>query len=83
MLLNIIGGLDKPAAGHMVIDGELTTKFTEQQWDYFRHYKIGFVFQNYSLIEHLTVLDNVMLSLRLQGVKQQEAREKDGTLWSG
>lgn len=75
-LLNIIGGLDKPSAGHMVIDGQLTTKFTEQQWDYFRNYKIGFVFQNYSLIEHLTVLDNVMLSLRLQGVKQQEAREK-------
>lgn len=75
-LLNIIGGLDKPSAGHMVINGALTTKFTERQWDYFRNYKIGFIFQNYSLIEHLTVLDNVMLSVKLQGESNKEAKER-------
>lgn len=75
-LLNIIGGLDKPSSGHMVIDGELTTKFTTTQWDYFRNYKIGFIFQNFSLIEHLTVLDNVKLAIKLQGIKEQEAKER-------
>ncbi|QVK18593.1 ATP-binding cassette domain-containing protein [Mycoplasmatota bacterium] len=75
-LLNIIGGLDTPSTGHMVINGELTTKFNKTQWDYFRNYKIGFIFQNFSLIEHLTVLDNVMLSIKLQGVKEEEARNR-------
>lgn len=75
-LLNIIGGLDTPSSGHMVINGELTTKFTEAQWDYFRNYKIGFVFQNYSLIEHLTVLDNVKLAIKIQGIKDDEAKTR-------
>lgn len=75
-LLNIIGGLDKASTGHMVINGALTTKFTETQWDYFRNNKIGFIFQNYSLIEHLSVLDNVMLSNKLQGIDVQESKEK-------
>ncbi|NLG82431.1 MAG: ATP-binding cassette domain-containing protein [Bacilli bacterium] len=75
-LLNIIGGLDNPSSGHMVINGELTTKFTTTQWDYFRNYKIGFIFQNFSLIEHLTVLDNVKLAIKLQGIKEQEAKER-------
>jgi putative ABC transport system permease protein len=75
-LLNIIGGLDRASSGHMVINGVLTTKFTETQWDYFRNHKIGFIFQNYSLIEHLTVLDNVMLGAKLQGIDQKTAKEK-------
>lgn len=75
-LLNIIGGLDEPSSGHMVINGELTTKFTPIQWDYFRNYKIGFIFQNYSLIEHLTVLDNVKLAVKLQGISDIEAKKR-------
>lgn len=75
-LLNIIGGLDQASSGHMVIDGMLTTKFTETQWDFFRNHKIGFIFQNYSLIEHLNVLDNVMIASKLQGEKQIVAKEK-------
>ncbi len=75
-LLNIMGGLDNTSSGHMVIDGQLTTKFTKTQWDYFRNDNIGFIFQNYSLIEHLTVLDNVMLSVKLQGIDQAEAKRK-------
>jgi len=73
-LLNMIGGLDNPSSGHMVINGELTTKFSKTQWDYFRNYNIGFIFQNFSLIEHLTVLDNVVLSVKLQGVNEKEAK---------
>lgn len=75
-LLNIIGGLDKASTGHMVIEEALTTKFTERQWDYFRNYKIGFIFQNYSLIEHLNVLDNVMIASKMQGASPKEAKEK-------
>ncbi|ERJ12689.1 ABC transporter ATP-binding protein/permease [Haloplasma contractile] len=75
-LLNIIGGLDTPSSGHMVVDGVLTTKFTETQWDHFRNHKIGFIFQNFSLIEHLTVLDNVIIASKLQGVDKKEVSVK-------
>jgi putative ABC transport system permease protein len=75
-LLNIIGGLDSPTSGDMVIDGRLTTNFIEKEWDYFRNHRIGFVFQQYNLIEHLPIVENVALSLKLGGQKNKEAKEK-------
>ena len=54
-LLNIIGGLDKYDEGDLIIDGVLTRNFKENDWDNYRSKRIGFIFQNYNLINHLTV----------------------------
>ncbi len=66
-LLNIIGGLDKYDEGNLIIDGILTKNFKESDWDNYRSKKIGFIFQNYNLINHLTVKENVELSLLING----------------
>ncbi len=75
-LLNIIGGLDIPSSGNMVINGKLTTKFIENEWDQLRNKQIGFIFQNYNLLSTLSILDNVALPLRLMGARKKEARKK-------
>jgi putative ABC transport system permease protein len=75
-LLNIIGGLDNPTSGHMVIGDRLTTQFTEKEWDHFRNHRIGFVFQSYNLIEHLPIVENVAISIKLSGEKPKIAKEK-------
>lgn len=75
-LLNIIGGLDSPTSGDMVIDDRLTTNFIEKEWDYFRNHRIGFVFQQYNLIEHLPIVENVALSLKLAGAKNKQAKHQ-------
>jgi putative ABC transport system permease protein len=75
-LLNIMGGLDNPTSGEMVIDDRLTTEFVEKEWDYFRNHRIGFIFQQYNLIEHLPIVENVALSLKLGGKKSKFARKE-------
>lgn len=75
-LLNIIGGLDVPTSGEMVIDSKLTTNFIEKEWDYFRNHKIGFIFQQYNLIEHLPIVENVAISIKIGGVSSKVATEK-------
>ena len=75
-LLNIIGGLDKYTAGDLIINGKSTTKFKEKDWDIYRNHSVGFVFQNYNLIPHQTVLANVELALTLAGMSKTERRKK-------
>lgn len=75
-LMNIIGGLDKSTSGDLVIDGKSTVDFTSADWDNYRNKKIGFVFQTYNLIPHLSVLKNVELALTLSGVNKVERRQK-------
>ena len=58
-LLNIIGGLDKYSSGDMLLLGRSTTEFKDRDWDSYRNGTIGFVFQSYNLISHLSVLENV------------------------
>ncbi len=70
--LNIIGGLDRYTSGDLVIDGKSTKTFTDADWDNYRNKRIGFVFQSYNLISHLTILDNVVLSLTLGGMDKKE-----------
>ncbi len=75
-LLNIIGGLDRYTSGDLIINGKSTKKFKDRDWDAYRNYKVGFVFQSYNLIGHQTVLSNVELALTLGGVSKKERREK-------
>lgn len=75
-LLNILGGLDNPTSGEMVIDDKLTTNFLEKEWDYFRNHRIGFVFQQYNLIEHLPIVENVALSVKLGGTSSKIAKKE-------
>ncbi len=75
-LLNIIGGLDRYTDGDLIINGRSTEYFKASDWDAYRNQKIGFVFQSYNLIPHLTVLGNVELALTLSGVKKAERRAR-------
>jgi len=75
-LLNIIGGLDRYTTGDLVINGKSTKEFKDKDWDAYRNYSVGFVFQSYNLIPHQTVLSNVELALTLSGVSKSERRKK-------
>ncbi len=70
-LLNIIGGLDKYDSGDLIIDGISTKKYKNSDWDNYREQKVGFIFQNYNLISHLNVLDNVKSSLIFRNNKEK------------
>ena len=63
--LNIIGGLDRYTSGDLIINNVSTKKYKDSDWDIYRNNSIGFVFQNYNLIAHQTVLTNVELALTL------------------
>ena len=75
-LLNIIGGLDRYTSGDLIINGKSTKEFKDRDWDAYRNYSVGFVFQNYNLIPHQTVLSNVELALTLSGVSKSERRKR-------
>lgn len=75
-LLNIVGGLDHYTSGDLIINNKSTKTFNDQDWDQYRNKSIGFVFQNYNLISHQTVLSNVELALTLSGVSKKERRER-------
>lgn len=75
-MLNIIGGLDKYTEGDLLINGKSTKDFKDSDWDDYRNKKIGFVFQSYNLIPHLSVVQNVMIPLQLAGVGYKEREEK-------
>ena len=67
-LLNPLGALDKPDSGRIVVDGlELTSDIKNERVERFRRDKVGFIFQNHYLMQEFTVLENVMLPLRVQG----------------
>ena len=75
-LLNIIGGLDRYTSGDLLVNGRSTVEFSDNDWDAYRNATIGFVFQNYNLISHLSVIDNVEMSLRLSGVSAKERKDR-------
>ena len=75
-LLNIIGGLDRYTSGDLIINGKSTKDFKDRDWDSYRNYSVGFVFQSYNLIGHQTVLANVELALTLAGVSKKERKER-------
>lgn len=73
-LLNIIGGLDCKTSGKLLINGKDIYKYNDSNLDYYRKNNVGFIFQNYNLIEHLTVYENVMLPLLLTNSKNKHKR---------
>ncbi len=74
--LNIIGGLDRYDSGDIIINGKSTKDFKDSEWDSYRNGSIGFVFQNYNLISHITVLDNVEMGMTLSGLPAKTRRKR-------
>lgn len=72
-LLNIIGGMDSFDEGEMFVDGNPTFQFDDEDWEEYRRTKIGYVFQDYSLIGHYTALDNIVGALLIMGISHEEA----------
>ena len=75
-LLNLIGGLDVYDEGDMIVDGTSTKSFADKDWDSYRNGTIGFVFQSYNLINHLSVLENVKLALSISGISNRESKKR-------
>ena len=75
-LMNLIGGLDSDYNGQIVIDGIDLKTFKDKQLDDYRKKKIGFVFQSFNLIPHLSVIDNVTIALTLSNVKESVKNQK-------
>ena len=75
-LLNILGGLDRYDSGDLIINGKSTKQFKERDWDSYRNKSIGFVFQSYNLISHISILSNVEMGLTLGNVSKSEAKKR-------
>ena len=75
-MLNIIGGLDRYDYGDLIINGKSTKEFKDKDWDAYRNNCIGFIFQSYNLIGHISVLQNVEMSMTLSGVSAKKRRRK-------
>ncbi|MCI9597933.1 MAG: ABC transporter ATP-binding protein/permease [Firmicutes bacterium] len=76
-LLNAIGGLDKVNSGQIFVNGQRITKRRSGKIDQIRNLNVGYIFQNYNLVDNMTVFDNVALALKMVGVKdKKEIRDK-------
>jgi putative ABC transport system ATP-binding protein len=75
-LLNILGLLDAPTAGQVVLDGEPVSRFTDRHLTALRQKHIGFIFQNFCLIPTLSATDNVAMPLRFLGERKSAANKK-------
>lgn len=75
-LLNLIGGLDRYDSGDIVINGKSTKNFKDKEWDAYRNNSIGFIFQSYNLIGHISILDNVEMGMTLSGISKKTRRKK-------
>lgn len=74
-LLSLLGALDRPTSGEIVVDNVNTVTLSEREQTLYRARKIGFVFQHYNLIPNLTALENVMLALEFGGVRLKRERK--------
>lgn len=75
-LLNILGGLDKYDSGDLIINGKSTKNFKDSDWDAYRNNSVGFIFQTYNLISHISILDNVEIGMTLSGKNKKYKRQK-------
>ena len=75
-LLNAIGGLDKVRKGTIIVNGKKITKRLQYQIDKVRNLNIGYIFQDYKLVENMSVFDNVAIVLKMLGIKDKKEIEK-------
>lgn len=71
-LLHMLGGLDNPTSGEVLIDGKDISKLSRDELTIYRRRKIGFVFQNYNLLPLMNVYENIVLPIKLDGIKPDE-----------
>src|ERR1039458_2664771 len=71
-LLSLLGGLEQPTSGSIVVDGQDITNMTDHSLIHYRGQKIGFVFQNYNLVPNLTAIENVTLPMEFAGTPKGE-----------
>ncbi len=74
-LLNIVGGLDRASRGELIVDGRSTSSYKDRDWDAYRNKRLGFVFQNYNLLDYQTALQNVELPLLLSGMAPSKRKQ--------
>ena len=75
-LLNLLGLIDRPSSGDYRYNGEQVTRLTEDQMTGIRRGNMGFIFQNYNLVDELNVAENVELPLVFAGIRRRERRQK-------
>ena len=75
-LLNVIGGLDKVSNGNIYVNGQKITKKSSKHIDEIRNLNIGYIFQDYKLVDNMSVYDNVALSLKIIGIKDKAEIDK-------
>lgn len=75
-LLSLLGGLDRPQSGDVILDGERYSKLSENGLARIRRNKVGFVFQFFNLIPHLTALENVMLPMRFGKLTKRQMEDR-------
>jgi ABC-type lipoprotein export system ATPase subunit len=73
-LLNVLGGLDKYTAGELFVKGKSTSDFKQADFDSYRNTMVGFIFQEYNVLQEFNVAQNIGLSLELQGHKATNER---------
>jgi putative ABC transport system ATP-binding protein len=75
-LLNVVGGLDEPSRGHLIVDGQNLVSLNENELARLRLEKMGFIFQNYNLLANFTALENVEAPMVLANVPRKERQER-------
>lgn len=76
-LLHMLGGLDHPTSGSVIVDGKEIFRLKDEELTIFRRRKIGFIFQNYNLVPVLNVYENIVLPIELDGNKVDESYVND------
>ena len=82
-LLNMLGGLDVPDSGEVIIDGKRLNDFSDDELTVFRRRKIGFIFQQYNLLPILNVWENIILPVKMDGLKADREYLKEVTAMLG
>lgn len=75
-LMNILGGLDQDYTGSIVVKGQFIRDFTEKQMDDYRKKRVGLVFQNYNLIAHMTIAENIEIAMQMSDVSESVRKQR-------